>query len=95
MLHQTAIDFFLKSPNQDENSWRFKITMEHAHATMAQICQKFLYLEDFVQEYLEGIGTGQVESPFKDLTVWGRILLMWLLEMGKATAQSTFVLHIN
>lgn len=69
--------------------------MEHAHATMVQPYQKFLYLEDFFEEILEVIGTGQVESPFKDLTVSGRALLTWLLEMGKATAQSTFVLHIN
>lgn len=69
------------------------MTMEHA--TMAQICQKFLHLGDFVEEYLEGIGAGQVESPFKDHTVWGRTLLAWLLEMGTATAQSTYVLLIN
>lgn len=56
-----------------------------------QICQKFLYLEDFVEEYPERISAGQTESPFQDLTVWGRTLLAWLLEMGKATAQSTYL----
>lgn len=45
-------------------------------------------LEDCVEENLEGIGVGRVKSPFKDLMVWGRTLLAWLLEMGKATAQS-------